>query len=193
MAQHVGYFEDFKTAEREREAYSEGPFVVVNANGWRIECEVVGSSCPALPDLSVFHLRKKWGIPEGKFNSVKAAEELCDRLNEQVKLGNIVREKASWAATRDVTGCGTGCYWCVEPRAPAFKPRYMPEGGYIGMEDHEHMTPEFFVEWFKQDLDRWRKDFDRRFPKSPCDEVAHGTWEELEADFDEFLKRGGRP
>lgn len=49
MAKYVGYFENFETPEEESEAFSQGPFVVVDANGYRIEAQVKGNKCPALP------------------------------------------------------------------------------------------------------------------------------------------------
>jgi hypothetical protein len=95
MAVQVGYFEDFHTPEEEAEAYREGPFVIVNANGFRIEAQVVGHKCPAMPDLSVFKLREQWGYRLGKFDRDKATE-LCDRLNEAVREGKIVLNGKHW-------------------------------------------------------------------------------------------------
>lgn len=118
MAQQVGYFEDFASPRRRHEAYSEGPFVIVNplGNGWRIECEVKDGKCPVLPDLSIYHLRDHAGFPEGKFDLQEDAERLCDFLNQQVREGNIVRDPIypdMWAARRSATGCGPDCLFCV--------------------------------------------------------------------------------
>lgn len=99
MAQVVGYFEDFKTPEREKEAFSEGPFVIVHVFGWRIECEVKGRQCPALPDLSIYRLAQKSGITVyGKFNRKEDAAQLCDWLNQKVKEGRIICHDGNWVA-----------------------------------------------------------------------------------------------
>lgn len=97
MAQIVGYFENFHTEERRAEAFSEGPFVIVNANGWRIECELGQHHCPVLPDVTVYDLRKSLGYELGKFWEKERAATLCDHLNMLVKEDRIVKHaKGFW-------------------------------------------------------------------------------------------------
>ena len=92
MAQVVGYFEDGVT-------YEEGPFVISNplSNGWRIEAEVKGSKTrtPALPDTSIFPLKKKLGM-DGKTFDKALAERVCDELNVIVRAGEIAVRRALW-------------------------------------------------------------------------------------------------
>lgn len=92
MARIVGYFEDFETPEREAEAFSEGPFVLVNARGWRIEVQSEGSKCPVLPDLSIYKLKEELGWPVGKTDDRDLAERVCDDLNRMVREGDIVKD-----------------------------------------------------------------------------------------------------
>lgn len=90
MAQIVGYFENFVE-------YTEGPFVLVNANGWRIEVELKGHYCPVLPDVSIYNTREKLGWPLGKTDDFKKAERVCNELNAMVKRGEIVlHPKGYW-------------------------------------------------------------------------------------------------
>ncbi len=88
MAQQVGYFEDNVT-------YREGPFVIVNANGFRIECEVKGHICPAFPHLSISRLKDQLGYPQGKTDRETAAA-MCDRLNGMVREGKIELVGTMW-------------------------------------------------------------------------------------------------
>lgn len=46
MAQRVGYFEN-------NVIYKEGPFVMTNAGGWRIEVEQKGHQCPVMPSMTI--------------------------------------------------------------------------------------------------------------------------------------------
>lgn len=90
MAQVVGYFENDVV-------FIEGPFVAVNANGWRVEAELEGNCCPAFPDLSVdCFLEKEKGIRTGKWVSFEAIAPIIDWLNEQVKAGHIIKEGRIW-------------------------------------------------------------------------------------------------
>jgi hypothetical protein len=89
MAQTVGYFENHPTL-------NEGPFVVVEANGWRIEAEVKGYRCPAMPDVTIFRLCNRRGTPLSKFNNRDEAAEICDWLNEQVREGFITLHSDGW-------------------------------------------------------------------------------------------------
>lgn len=86
MAQAVGYWDDGV-------AFTEGPFVIVNANGWRIEVEVLGSRCPCMPDGSVYRMLEQ---ERGRWQKTdrKTAADDCDWLNEQVRQGRIVRDGA---------------------------------------------------------------------------------------------------
>lgn len=92
MAQVVGYFEDYVQ-------FKEGPFVAVEINGWRIECEVRGKKSPALPDLSVYELLEThptWkNTKYGKFEEIAV---FVDWLNKQVKEGKIVQRVNHWVA-----------------------------------------------------------------------------------------------
>ena len=90
MAQEVGYFENFPVFE-------EGPFVIVNANGYRIEVERKNHKCPVLPHNSVSDIL--WGELgyKGKTGREHAAE-LCDKLNQMVKDGRIVLRGDWWVA-----------------------------------------------------------------------------------------------
>lgn len=93
MAKRVGYFQDFNTPEEAAEAFSEGPFVMVNANGWRVEVELPGHICPVLPDPSVYELRKRLGWPAGKTYDEDKAARVVDQLNQMVRDGKIILDK----------------------------------------------------------------------------------------------------
>lgn len=107
MAKQVGYFEDFDSPEREAEAYNEGPFVIVNvfASGFRIECEVKGLKHPCLPDYSVYKHAEAWRQNMSKSTNAEIIGNICDWLNTQVKLGNIVLCGKVWVAPKFL---GTG-------------------------------------------------------------------------------------
>lgn len=91
MAQRVGYFQDFHSPEEAAEAFKEGPFVVVDAWGYRIEVEKPGYHCPVFPHPSISVLREKeLGWPPGKTTDLAFAESVCDGLNQMVKDGRIV-------------------------------------------------------------------------------------------------------
>lgn len=83
MAVKVGYYEDTN------ECYSEGPFVIVYANGWRIEAGHKGMKCPSLPCHTVIKFIKGLGIPVKKYHSEEEASSVCDTLNQLVKDGSI--------------------------------------------------------------------------------------------------------
>jgi len=93
MAQCVGYYEDDVV-------YEEGPFVLVSAGGWRIEAEVKGHKCPALPDLSIFRLIKNHFGDYQKSSNLKKVEERCDFLNKMVKSGDIVLDNGQWISPK---------------------------------------------------------------------------------------------
>jgi len=83
MAQFVGYFEDDVE-------FAEGPFVVVDIFGYRIEVEYKGAKCPALPDVSIYRLREALGHPWGKTTNRDLAIKMCDELNALVREERIV-------------------------------------------------------------------------------------------------------
>ncbi len=85
MAQRVGYFEDDVE-------YKEGPFVMVEASGWRIEVELKEHHCPVLPDTSIYKLLEANGYDPYKTNDTQKAEEKVDFLNRKVKEGIIMLE-----------------------------------------------------------------------------------------------------
>lgn len=93
MAQEVGYFED-------NVVFTDGPFVIVEATGWRIEAELKGHRCPALPDTSIFRVEEKLGM-YGKTHNRKLAERVCDLLNKMVQRGDIVLNDRGWWVVKE--------------------------------------------------------------------------------------------
>lgn len=92
MVQVVGYFENNVT-------FTEGPFVAVQVNGWRIECEIRGGLCPALPDITIHRmLEKEKGKVPGKLTTLERLAPYIEWLNEQVKAGRIVPSGINWIA-----------------------------------------------------------------------------------------------
>ncbi|MBK7823146.1 MAG: hypothetical protein IPJ61_19360 [Tessaracoccus sp.] len=88
MAQQVGYFANHVLL-------TEGPFVIVNVHGWRIEVDRVCARCPGLTSLAVQDLaRRAHGFP-GKVASYTQAEIVCDHLNQLVRAGLIVYDEAT--------------------------------------------------------------------------------------------------
>lgn len=93
MAIRVGYWENNKVVEyktKENNMYSEGPFVMVNASGWRIEVEYKGQHCPALPDSSIYAFLKDKGLTSDKTDDEALCACLVDYLNAKVKDGTLV-------------------------------------------------------------------------------------------------------
>lgn len=82
MAQEVGYHQN-------NVVFIGGPFVIVNANGWRVEAELKNYYCPVLPDISIFSIMKRLGF-EGKTDNKEKAAMVCDHLNRMVLTGDIV-------------------------------------------------------------------------------------------------------
>jgi hypothetical protein len=76
MAQEVGYMDNNVT-------YTEGPFVIVYVNGWRIEAELKGHKCPVLPDVSIYHLAAMSERPLHKTENKSEIEMLCNWLNRE--------------------------------------------------------------------------------------------------------------
>jgi hypothetical protein len=97
MAQIVGYHQD-------NIKFEEGPFVIVNANGWRIEAEMKGHHCPVLPCLDIYRLlQQEFGRrSEGKTSNQAFAEEMCDWLNHEVRLHHIILEGKQWVPNPDL-------------------------------------------------------------------------------------------
>ena len=91
MAQRVGYFED-------NVVFTEGPFVMVNANGWRIESsdgQEHGCNCVHI-DRSVRMLAVGLGY-QGKRDDPALVEPIVDKLNKLVREEVIVqRESGTW-------------------------------------------------------------------------------------------------
>lgn len=90
MAQDVGYYENNVT-------FVEGPFVVVFANGYRIEVELKGAKCPVLPDDSIYHYCKNNHLACHKEQGREPIARTVDILNQKVRDGQIVlHEKGYW-------------------------------------------------------------------------------------------------
>lgn len=87
MAIRVGYFENTT------DCYKEGPFVMVNASGWRIECGYNGAKCPTLPDSSIYGFLRDVGLPDRKTDDEALAACIVDYLNAKVKDKTIVLNK----------------------------------------------------------------------------------------------------
>ena len=90
MAQDVGYYDNDVT-------FTEGPFVVVYVNGYRIEVEQKGSRCPVLPDKSVYGYCERQKFFCHKMQERKLIAETVDVLNQMVRGGKItLHEKGYW-------------------------------------------------------------------------------------------------
>lgn len=89
MAQIVGYFENNVT-------FTEGPFVLVYINGWRIEAEHLMADCPVLPDSSIYEIKNGLGWTAGKTEDKALAIKVCDELNKMVVRGEIVLDGKVW-------------------------------------------------------------------------------------------------
>lgn len=84
MAIKVGYFQDTK------DCYSEGPFVMVNASGWRIECGSKDMKCPALPDSSIYGFLREKGLPDSKTDDEALCACVVDYLNAKIRDGTLI-------------------------------------------------------------------------------------------------------
>ena len=92
MAQHVRYFED-------NVEFKEGPFVVVEINGFRVECELKGWHCPVMPDTTIYQFLRAHGLDASKHWKAEEIEKQVDFLNQKVKEGVItLRDGAWWGA-----------------------------------------------------------------------------------------------
>ncbi len=98
MAVIVGYFENTD------ECYTEGPFVMVSAGGWRLECGKPGTQCPTLPPAHVYEFCNAHGrsmrltLPAPFHSRNMSPEERAmaiRRYNADVAVGKTV-ECVSW-------------------------------------------------------------------------------------------------
>lgn len=87
MAIRVGYFQNTT------ECYSEGPFVMVNAGGWRIEVGNKNMKCPTLPDCSIYGFLREQGLPDRKTDDEALCACIVDYLNAKFKDGTLVANK----------------------------------------------------------------------------------------------------
>lgn len=95
MAQEVGWGQN-------NVEFKEGPFVIVNINGWRIEAELKGHYCPVLPASSIYRITERMGF-SGKTDNKEQAEMVCDALNGMVRTGQIVlADNGWWVDAREV-------------------------------------------------------------------------------------------
>ncbi len=87
MAVRVGYFQDTN------DCYTEGPFVMVNASGWRIEVGHKDMKCPTLPDCSIYGFLREKGLPDGKTDDEALCACIVDYLNTKWHDGTLVNNK----------------------------------------------------------------------------------------------------
>lgn len=93
MAIQVCYWHDFANEEEKKEAFKEGPFVIVSTpGGWRIEVELADCPHTVLLDSTIYKFIYNNKRDPGKFIRIEEAEDLCDWLNGQVKKGAIVKK-----------------------------------------------------------------------------------------------------
>jgi hypothetical protein len=100
MAQRVRYFQDDVE-------FTEGPFVMVNVFGWRIECELpnVESGCNCgLPPHEIRPILAQLGY-KGKTDNYMLVERVVDQLNQMVRDGKIVKRNL-WVPA-DATTAGS--------------------------------------------------------------------------------------
>ncbi len=90
MAQMVGYSEN-------NVVFTEGPFVVVYAGGYRIEVEQKGHHCPVLPHSSIYEIERRCGL-NGKTLHQEQAVKVCDLLNKMVEMKEIVLVENTWVS-----------------------------------------------------------------------------------------------
>ena len=98
MAQQVGYFDDDV-------AFTEGPFVIVDIWGWRIEVELKDYHCSVLPDLSLTGILRDLGY-NGKTRDREHVASVCDRRHRRREGAFVVQ-----GAQRDDNRRG-----CARPR-----------------------------------------------------------------------------
>lgn len=109
MAQQVGYFANHVLM-------TEGPFVIVNAHGWRIEVDRVRARCPGLISDATHALTRRTHAFPGKVALRQQAEAVCDHLNQLVRAGLIVYDEATdtWDPISDWAATG------AQPAAPSW-------------------------------------------------------------------------
>ena len=88
MAQEVDYHANHVV-------YTEGPFVIVFVAGWRIECDLLGSDCPVLPDGTIYTIMRENKL-DGKSNNRELVADVCDKLNSMVASGAIIQDNNWW-------------------------------------------------------------------------------------------------
>ncbi len=90
MAQVVGYFQN-------NVVFTEGPFVIVYVGGWRIEVEQKEKNHSTMTSISIDGIIKGLGMQYGKTRDQELAATVCDRLNQMVRVGEIVlTDYGSW-------------------------------------------------------------------------------------------------
>lgn len=97
MAQTVGHYENDVI-------YTEGPFVISDVGGWRIECEIKGHCYPSLPDTSIYVLLQRYKKDFGKTFNKEIAIKVCDWLNSFVAQGRIILAEDGWWNTKGIGG-----------------------------------------------------------------------------------------
>lgn len=90
MAQQVSYFED-------NVKYEEGPFVLTEIWGdYRIEVEIDGQTCPALPASEIYALLDRHGFQSKKTYHRELIATAVDWLNLQAANGVIAKRDGRW-------------------------------------------------------------------------------------------------
>jgi hypothetical protein len=89
MAQQVEYWQD-------NIEYLEGPFVVVNAGGYRIEMELKGHCCPVQTTVLIDRYLAEHKFSCYKTNCLQTASDTVDWLNNKVKNGDIILVNGRW-------------------------------------------------------------------------------------------------
>lgn len=89
MAQQHGYGTN-------GEEFTEGPFVVVEAGGYRLEAELKGHICSVLPDSSIYEFLRAYGMDIPKHWKFDVIAAQVDFLNQKVKEGVITLRDGKW-------------------------------------------------------------------------------------------------
>ena len=84
MAKEIGYWEN-NVVFPDDPRYSKGPFVLVDACGWRVEVGVRGIDHPILPDAEIYRLLEKRGYTWIKTCRKSEMETSVDFLNLMCK------------------------------------------------------------------------------------------------------------
>lgn len=91
MAKRVKYYQN-----NEPEMYAEGPFVMTDANGWRIEVGCDLTNCPIIPDSSIYDLLHQNSMRVDKSSDPEVIAKSVDWLNDQVRGGKVVCVDHRW-------------------------------------------------------------------------------------------------